>query len=157
MSEHSPSGEGMSSSRPYMIRAIHAWISDNGMTPYIVVDATDPLATVPEPHVHEGRIVLNSSYDAVSGLSIENDWISFSARFSGVSEHISFPPAAVRAIYAQENGQGMIFPEELEESQERDEAGEDDLAEGDQTLSGPPPGSESALSKKGRPTLKIVK
>ncbi|MBC8519920.1 MAG: ClpXP protease specificity-enhancing factor [Gammaproteobacteria bacterium] len=126
----------MSSSRPYMIRAIHEWISDNGMTPYIVVDATDSMVTVPVAHVDDDKIVLNSSYSAVSGLSIENDWISFSARFSGASEHISFPPSAVRAIYAQENGQGMIFPEAVEEKQGNQDGG---------------------VSEKSAPALKIVK
>jgi|SaaInlLV_10m_DNA_4_1040232.scaffolds.fasta_scaffold00066_17 stringent starvation protein B len=102
----------MSSSRPYMIRAIHAWITDNGLTPYIVVDAELPMVTVPVAHINDGKIVLNCGYDAVSSLSIENDWISFSARFSGVSESVSFPPSAVNALYARENGQGMVFPEE---------------------------------------------
>ncbi len=153
MSDHSPAGEGMSSSRPYMIRAIHAWISDNGMTPYIVVDATDPLVTVPQAHIHEGKIVLNCDYDAVSGLSIENGWISFSARFAGASEQISFPPTAVRAIYAQENGQGMIFPEELEEQQEEGKGSESILPE---ETSESDSGLEST-QRKGPPTLKIVK
>ena len=107
-----PSSDGMSSSRPYLIRAIHQWIQDNGLTAYLVVDATDPQATVPQAHVNEGEIVLNCSGSAVSGLTIENDWVYFSARFSGASEEISFPPSAVRAIYARENGQGMIFPQE---------------------------------------------
>ncbi len=138
MSDLPPSEVSMSSSRPYMVRAIHQWITDNQLTPYIVVDATQPLVTVPQQHVSEGKIVLNCSYDAVSALSIENEWISFNARFGGVSEEISFPPHAVRAIYASENGQGMVFPEGEQED---------------------PPPAEGAESerKKGRPALKIVK
>ncbi len=150
MSDDSLSGEEMSSSRPYMIRAIHEWISDNGMTPYIVVDATDSMATVPLAHVDDGKIVLNSSYSAVSGLSIENDWVSFSARFSGASEQISFPPSAVRAIYAQENGQGMIFPE-LDGVQPNSEDSAV-IAADSQDME---PSDESP--KKGAPTLRIVK
>lgn len=154
MSDESQPGQEMSSSRPYMIRAIHEWISDNGMTPYIVVDATDSMVTVPLAHVDDGKIVLNSSYSATSGLSIENDWISFSARFSGASEHISFPPGAVRAIYAQENGQGMIFPETVEgKPDEADAAAESDSSPeiSDKMPSGKRP------PKKSAPILKIVK
>jgi stringent starvation protein B len=141
MSDLLVGGEAMSSSRPYMVRAIHAWITDNGFTPYIVVDATQPMVTVPVAHIDEGKIVLNCGYDAVSNLSIENEWISFSARFSGMSEDISFPPDAVRAIYARENGQGMVFPEdaEFDPSQQPDSD------------------TPKVEEKKGRPSLKIVK
>lgn len=145
MSDQHPVGAdgGMTSSRPYMVRAIHAWITDNGLTPYLVVDATQPTVTVPQAHVQEGKIVLNCSYDAVAQLSIENDWISFNARFSGASEELSFPPDAVRAIYARENGQGMVFPDEPE-------------------ISPPPPLEEASTEterpeKRGKPSLKIVK
>ncbi len=135
-----PSGEvTMSSSRPYMVRAIHAWISDNGLTPYIVIDAVLPTVSVPQDHIHDGKIVLNCGYDAVSGLSIENDWISFQARFSGVSEEVSFPPEAVLAIYARENGQGMVFQEE------------------EHAPVPPPEPATTSPEKKGRPSLKIVK
>ncbi len=142
MSDDSSPTMGMTSSRPYMVRAIHAWITDNGLTPYIVVDATQSRVTVPVAHINEGKIVLNCSYDAVAGLSIENDWISFSARFSGASEEISFPPTAVQAIYARENGQGMVFPEE--------EGGEPPAETTE------PPAAEPE-KKRGKPSLKIVK
>lgn len=145
--------EVMTSSRPYMVRAIHAWISDNGLTPYIVVDATQPLVTVPLAHVNEGKIVLNCSYDAVSGLSIENDWISFSARFSGASEEISFPSDAVRAIYARENGQGMVFPEEEQGAAESQSATA--LSEAQPEMAEQQP--SKAPEKRGKPSLKIVK
>ncbi len=143
MSDDLSAATSMTSSRPYMVRAIHAWITDNGLTPYIVVDATQPQVMVPVAHINEGKIVLNCSYDAVAGLSIENDWISFSARFSGASEEISFPPGAVQAIYARENGQGMVFPEE--------EVVPEALVEANK------PSAAEAEKKKGKPSLKIVK
>ena len=142
MSDQLTIGEGMSSSRPYMIRAIHAWITDNGLTPYVVVDATQLQVTGPVAYINEGKIVLNCSYDAVAGLSIENEWISFNARFSGASEEISFPPDAVRAIYARENGQGMVFPEE-------------ESGEAQSEVSEPP--AAAPEKKREKPSLKIVK
>lgn len=151
MSDLLVGGEAMSSSRPYMVRAIHAWITDNGLTPYIVVDATLPMVTVPVAHIDEGKIVLNCGYDAVVGLSIENDWISFSARFSGVSEDISFPPDAVRAIYARENGQGMVFPDDPE-FEAAAAAPTEPLKPASPKSASPKP-----AEKKGKPSLKIVK
>lgn len=146
-----PSNDGMSSSRPYLIRAIHQWISDNALTPYLVVDATDEQATVPLAHVNEGEIVLNCSESAVAGLMMENDWISFNARFNGAPEEISFPPSAVRAIYARENGQGMIFPQE-----ERPSAAEAGAEESDEAK--PAAIEEQKRERpKGGPSLKIVK
>ncbi len=102
----------MTSSRPYLVRALHAWISDNDLTPYVVVDVNYPQISVPSGYAEEGKIVLNCSYNAVVRLSLENDWISFTARFGGAPQRISFPPEAVMAIYAKENGQGMVFQEE---------------------------------------------
>ena len=128
----------MSSSRPYMIRAIHAWITDNALTPYIVVDAENSMATVPEVYIKDGQIILNCSYNAAQNFSIDQDWISFSARFSGTVEHISFPSAAVKAIYAQENGQGMIFQEE------------------DSSVTAPE-SANSETAKRKRPALTLVK
>ena len=139
-----PSNDGMSSSRPYLIRAMHQWISDNGLTPYLVVDATDSQVTVPQAHVREGEIVLNCSESAVSGLMIENEWIYFSARFSGAAEEISFPPLSVRAIYARENGQGMIFPQD-----ERPSTAEVESKSTEE--------EKRAERPKGGPSLKIVK
>nr|WP_166805150.1 ClpXP protease specificity-enhancing factor [Nitrosococcus wardiae] len=102
----------MTSSRPYLIRALYQWIVDNGLTPHLLVDAAMPGVNVPPQHVTDGKIVLNVHPNSVRELSLENDWISFSARFSGSPYKVIFPVRATLAIYARENGQGMVFPEE---------------------------------------------
>lgn len=102
----------MTSSRPYLVRALSDWINDNGMTAHVVVDANVDEVVVPRQFVESGKIVLNISPVAVEGLSIENDFISFSARFSGKAMDVFIPVNAVMAIYAKENGQGMVFTEE---------------------------------------------
>ena len=102
----------MTSTRPYLIRALYEWIEDNGLTPHILVDAEAPGVTVPKQHIREGQIVLNINPSAVRDLRLGNDWIEFSARFGGVARAIQIPVAAVLAIYAHENGQGMAFGEE---------------------------------------------
>lgn len=107
--------EQMNSSKPYLIRAIHEWIVDNGLTPYLLVDATVSNVSVPQQHISDNKIILNVSPRATHGLSITNEWIQFSARFSGASMNVSFPPGAVLAIYARENGQGMIFEKDGDE------------------------------------------
>lgn len=99
----------MTSSRPYIFRAIHEWITDNDLTPYVLVNAEFPGARVPEQHIENGKIILNVSPRAVSHWRQDNDWISFSARFSGKSQDIAIPVQAVLAIYARENGKGMVF------------------------------------------------
>ena len=95
--------------RPYMTRAIYDWICDNQLTPYVLVDATQPQTMVPTEFVKDGQIVLNIVPHAVNGLQITNDAISFSARFGGVSRNLYIPFAAVLGIYARENGQGLFF------------------------------------------------
>ncbi|WFE68027.1 ClpXP protease specificity-enhancing factor [Thiomicrospira sp. R3] len=102
----------MISNRPYLIRAIYQWIVDNDWTPHFQVDANYPFADVPQEFVNEGVIVLNASPTAVQALDISNDVIGFRARFQGVERKISFPPQAVLAVFARENGQGMPFPPE---------------------------------------------
>lgn len=102
----------MSSNRPYLLRAMFDWISDNGMTPYLLVDAGVDGVRVPPASVKDGRVVLSIAARAVAHLAIGNERITFLARFSGVSESIEVPVLAVLAIYAQENGQGMMFPAE---------------------------------------------
>jgi len=101
----------MSSSRPYLIRAIFDWIVDNGLTPYLLVDAQIDGVAVPNEFVEEGKIVLNVSPSAVEHLEMGNDRIHFQARFSGSPRQIDFPATATLAIYARENGQGMMFGE----------------------------------------------
>lgn len=96
------------STKPYLIRAIHEWCSDQGCTPYIVVAVRGKMQ-VPMEYVKNGEIVLNVSYNASRNLTIGNDYITFSARFNGVSREIVIPVGAVVSIFAKENGEGMGF------------------------------------------------
>ncbi|MGD8174603.1 ClpXP protease specificity-enhancing factor [Marinimicrobium sp. ARAG 43.8] len=103
----------MTSSRPYMIRALYEWIVDNGCTPYILVDARGPGVEVPQQHVNkDGQIVLNINPTAVKDLFIGLDNIQFNARFGGIPTDLHIPCASVLGIYARENGQGMVFEPE---------------------------------------------
>ena len=98
-----------SSTRPYLIRALYEWCTDNGFTPYVAVQV-DESVQVPREYVKNGEIVLNISFDATSSLKLGNDFIEFKARFAGTAREISVPVGRVIAIYARENGQGMAFP-----------------------------------------------
>lgn len=102
----------MTSNRPYLMRAVYDWIGDNDLTPYVLVDATVEGVRVPPQVIKNGQVVLNLAMRAVANLDLGNDWISFQARFSGSSHSIQIPVRAVLALYAQENGQGMMFPAE---------------------------------------------
>lgn len=102
----------MTSNRPYVLRALHEWIIDNGMTPYVLVNAGIPDVAVPGEYIHDGRVVLNISPAAVADLDMGNDFVCFTARFAGKPTLVSLPLNAILAIYAKENGKGMIFPEE---------------------------------------------
>jgi stringent starvation protein B len=102
----------MSSNRPYLLRAIYDWITDNQLTPYVLIDASIEGVRVPPQVIKNGQVVLNLAMRAVANLELGNDYISFQARFSGVSQAIRVPVQAVLALYAQENGQGMMFPTE---------------------------------------------
>lgn len=132
----------MTSSRPYLLRALYEWILDNRCTPYVVVNANGDGVQVPNAYVKDGQIVLNVAPTAVVGLKLENDSLEFNARFGGVAMQIYVPMNSVLGIYARENGRGMIFEHE-ENSPET-----------------PPPTSENGGEKDkkpGRPGLKIVK
>lgn len=122
--------------RPYLLRAMHQWMLDNGLTPHIVVDANQPGVSVPAEHVSDGRIVLNISYTATRELELGNDGIRFEARFGGTPRRLDIPVAAVLGIYARETGQGMVFTEEE---------------------SGPPEPTTPADGGSGKPNLKVVK
>ncbi|WP_431124152.1 ClpXP protease specificity-enhancing factor [Variovorax paradoxus] len=98
-----------SSTRPYLIRALYEWCTDNGFTPYVAVQVDDTVQ-VPREYVKNGEIVLNISFDATSSLKLGNDFIEFKARFAGSAREIVVPVGRVIAIYARENGQGMAFP-----------------------------------------------
>ncbi len=136
----------MTSSRPYLLRAIYQWLVDNGLTPYILVNAMAPHVEVPERFVEDGKIILNISEPAVSGLKLENQHIEFDARFSGITHKLFIPMAAVYAIYAYENGRGMMFNEEPEE----DDPPPTHVPSYDASTPGRPP-------RKTKPQLKIVK
>jgi stringent starvation protein B len=97
------------STRPYLIRALYEWCTDNGYTPFIAVRVDDSVR-VPQEYVKDGEIVLNVSFDATSALQIGNEFIEFKGRFGGVARDILVPINRVLAIYARENGQGMAFP-----------------------------------------------
>ena len=97
------------STRPYLIRALYEWCTDNGLTPYVAVRVDDSVQ-VPREYVKDGEIVLNISFDATSALQLGNDFIEFKARFGGKPREILVPVGRVIAIYARENGQGMAFP-----------------------------------------------
>ncbi len=97
------------STRPYLIRALYEWCTDNGLTPYVAVQV-DETVQVPREYVKNNEIVLNISFDATSSLKLGNDFIEFKARFAGSAREIIVPISRVIAIYARENGQGMAFP-----------------------------------------------
>ncbi len=108
---NSPS-EGMTSNRPYLLRALYEWITDNDLTPHILVNAQLDGVDVPAHVVQDGKVVLNIAPSATEHLQLENDTIFFKARFSGNPYSINIPMVAVIAIYAKENGQGMMFAQD---------------------------------------------
>ena len=126
----------MTSNRPYLIRAFYQWLVDNGLTPYLLVDVNNSDVVVPQQYVEGDRITLNIGPSAVRNLDLGNDYISFNARFSGKPMDVLFPVSSVLGIYAQENGSGMLFPEEEE-------------VEADNEPDETPP--------RGRPSLKVIK
>ncbi|MFZ5757837.1 MAG: ClpXP protease specificity-enhancing factor [Pseudomonadota bacterium] len=128
----------MTPTRPYLVRAFYDWILDNGMTPYMLVDATVDGTFVPASYVRDGRIVLNVAPAAVTELHLGVTHVSFSARFGGVAQLIRLPVASIMAIYARENGQGMFFGNEDEEVVDE-------------------PGQRPAEPVRGRPALRVVK
>ena len=101
----------MTSNRPYLLRALYEWIAGNNMTPHILVEAGAEGVDVPDQAVQKGKVILNIDNAAVRELELGNEWLTFKARFSGNEHRVSVPIEAVLAIYAKENGQGMIFNE----------------------------------------------
>lgn len=161
----------MTSSRPYLVRAIYDWILDNHLTPHLVVDAGLTGVRVPAAAIRDGQVVLNIAPRAVAHLELGNEQVHFLARFGGVSHEVRVPIAAVLAVYAQENGQGMMFPPESRDAGDTDAVVAAPLqavpssaapvlssvpvAEG-------PPGSgdedpSTPTGKRTRPTLRVVK
>lgn len=131
----------MTSSRPYLIRAIYQWVVDNHHTPHMLVDTRGDDVQVPRQFVQDDRIVLNIAPEAVQALNLGDEYISFSARFAGHAQEVFVPVQRVLAVYSRENGQGMMF-------------GEDDTPPS-------PTGGEPKETKPrpggGRPGLRVVK
>ena len=127
----------MTSSKPYLVRALYEWILDNDNTPYILVDTSSDQLMIPSGIASDGKVVLNLSPSAVHNLEMNNEYVSFSARFSGVAEQIHVPISSLLAIYARGNGEGMMFPAEE--------------GEGDSVSSG------NGTEKPKAPTLKVIK
>ncbi|MCG8414306.1 MAG: ClpXP protease specificity-enhancing factor [Pseudomonadales bacterium] len=103
----------MTSSRPYIIRALYEWIVENDCTPYILVNAYEDGVEVPQEHVKDGQIILNISPVAVQDLNLADESIDFEGRFAGIPKRVLVPMPAILGIYAKENGQGMIFDPEV--------------------------------------------
>ncbi len=143
------------STKPYLIRAVHEWACDSGLTPYLSVKV-DENTRVPQEHVRNGEIVLNLSPDATHKLTIDHDLIRFSARFGGVSRECSIPVAAVQGIFARENGQGLFFPAGSEAHSIDATAGADALPPAASPGSPEDPKPETPAPG-GRPRLQVVK
>jgi len=140
--------EGLIPTKPYMVRAIHEWCVDNGLTPHLLV-AVSAQCRVPMAYVKDGEIVLNLNYTATKDLHMDNEAIVFSARFGGISQSLYVPMGAVKGIFSRENGQGMFF----------DPAPQPNIHEGYGTPVSESISSENnnETSKKKKPTLTIVK
>ncbi|HEY1393180.1 MAG TPA: ClpXP protease specificity-enhancing factor [Methylibium sp.] len=123
-----PEAQG-TSTRPYLIRALHEWCTDNGFTPYLAV-FVDSTVRVPQEYVKNNEIVLNIGFEATSGLQLGNEVVSFKARFGGVARDIVVPVDHVIAIYARENGQGMAFPVPGETAAAGEESAHEDSGTG---------------------------
>lgn len=139
MTEPTPQGV---SRRPYLLRAMHEWMTDSGFTPHIIVLADAPGAEVPRAYVKEGKIVLNVSHTATQRLNLANDRIEFEARFAGVIHHVRVPLNAVVGIYARETGEGMVFSDADNGTEPPDKSG---------------PGEDTGGAPTKRPQLTVVK
>lgn len=142
----------MTSSRPYILRALYEWILDNQATPHILVNAQWPNTEVPRAYVNDGQIVLNLAPSAIRNLFMDNQWLTFDGRFGGQAHTLRIPVEAVMAIYARENGQGMVF--DLEPAQPEQSADVPvDGADAVDDDNGPDDDGPSG----GRPRLRVVK
>lgn len=128
----------MTPNRPYLLRALYEWISDNGLTPYLLVDAGVEGVRVPPGAAKDGKVILNIAARAVGQFEISNERVHFLARFGGVSQVVDVPMSAVLAIYAQENGQGMMFQAESAPAE-------------------PPPTAPTPDEAPKRPHLRVIK
>lgn len=145
----------MTSHRPYLMRALVEWINDNAMTPHVLVDATRQGVQVPASAVKDGRVVLNIAERAVAQLHMDNEALSFTARFGGVSFPVYIPVDAVLAVYARETGHGMALPEDVR----GDETGPDDEPPSPPDAPSPEHSSQAGSGNAGKrpPFLRVVK
>lgn len=154
----------MTPQRPYLVRAMYAWIVDNGMTPHLLVDATQPHVHIPAGAAQDGKVVLNIAARATQGLDIGDHAITFSARFNGVSQSLYLPMASIIAVYARETGAGMGMPPEaafstgegVSETGERTPPASIDVPEAAATDDDTPPDDTPTPPKRGA-HLRIVK
>ncbi|MDX7997987.1 ClpXP protease specificity-enhancing factor [Xenorhabdus sp. Reich] len=155
----------MSPRRPYLLRAHYEWLLDNELTPHIVADVSLYGVNVPMEYAQNGQIILNISPRAVGNLELTNDEVRFNARFGGVARQVTVPMAAVIAVYARENGAGMMFEPELAyegdvESEETDLPVADNLVlirDRKASRADDSPDDEPPKPPKGRPALRVVK
>ena len=145
----------MKARRPYLLRAIHEWISDSLCTPHLVVDANATGVEVPRQYVKDGKIVLNVSMSATANLRLGNEEVSFSGRFGGTSMSVRVPISAVLAIYARETGQGMIFADDDADSPPQSPTGSSASAPGSPGDDPGPKPTSPADSRRAR--FKVVK
>lgn len=138
------------STKPYLVRALHEWCTDNGLTPHLLV-TVNAQTRVPMAYVKDGEIVLNLNYSATKNLLMDNDAITFSARFNGASTNLYIPMSAVRGLFARENGQGMFFELESAEGHAIDEPEEVQAQEPEVKA------DDQKQPKQQKPTLKLVK
>lgn len=140
----------MSSSRPYLVRALYEWILENECTPYILVNAFLNGVEVPQEHVKDGQIILNISPSAVQNLMVHNHAVEFDGRFAGIPKRVLVPIAAVIGVYAKENGQGMVFDTESSLPKPPDPSGTDGTSGGSRS-------EKQTLNFKKKPSLRVVK
>ena len=144
----------ISSSRPYLIRAIYDWLLDNKLTPYIMIDASVSDVIAPKQFIEDGKIVLNIAQQAVGSLRLGNELVEFDASFSGVITHIKVPVKAIKAVYSYENGRGMIFNDE----DDVDVGGHVGISESEPVMpAADSKGGRPTPKGKGKPNLRIVK
>ncbi len=146
--------DNMTPSRPYLLRAFYDWLLDNDLTPHLLVNAALPHTTVPHQYVKDGQIVLNIAPQAVVGLHMDNEAVSFSARFGGSPFQVYVPMAAVVSIQARENGAGTFFPPEPAYEAWLESAEEDVTDEPEPTVEQEP---STPTPKKGKPNLRVIK
>ena len=150
------SGSGISLQRPYLLRAMHEWMTDNSLTPHIVIDVAAAQTSLPVEYAKDGKLVVNVSYSATQNLFIGNESASFDARFGGVSRHLEVPISAILGIYARESGQGMIFSSESAPADDEAVASQSSAQE-DAEIQDAETDSGTGKPQRSRPQLKIIK